>query len=373
MKNRVFSSLFIVGAVVNFAACSKDDNNTTPGVPSYEVPTTYTFENVDFKEATARVRMLSAINSYMSTTQSNASQVTLEQTKVNNMWTNSSQPFDTTWLNTSGVNLQEKTADATLYKSYLDSLVTLSAATLTPAANGQAGYITRNAGKILISKNGLEYVQAVQKGTMGAALFKEAMALLDQVPNSDNNTVIAGKGTAMAHNFDLAFGYFSVPVNYDTSKAFADANRPSLVFWGNYIRERGLFINAHDVLWKAFRTGRAAIAAKDTKVIGEQVAIIKEYWEKVAAAAAWAYLSSPQSAAGNLASQFHALSEGFGFLASLKYRPSSSKLSAADYQKLVDIVGAGTNFYDLIGDANFTRLKEAVAILKNAYGQLQAE
>ncbi len=32
-------------------------------------------------------------------------------------------------------------------------------------------------------------MQAVQKGTMGAPLFKEGIALLDKVPTADNNTV----------------------------------------------------------------------------------------------------------------------------------------------------------------------------------------
>src|SRR4030095_13291276 len=104
-----------------------------------------------------------------------------------------------------------------------------------------------------------------------------------EVPMSDNNTVVPGEGTAMAHKFDLAYGYFSLPVNYDTSAEFATNNRPDLLFWGNYIRERGLYIQAHDIIWKAFRTGRAAIVAKDMPEVNEQVAIIKEYWEKVAA------------------------------------------------------------------------------------------
>lgn len=366
MKKHLIQALTIMGIVISVSSCKKDDDG-----PSVTTPDTYSFENVDFKESQARLKMLDAVNKYMSTAQATATKVALDATKANNLWNNTGSPYDTVWLNSAGVSIAEKTADVAIFKGYLDKLVTLSNQPLTPAANGTAGYIARNAGKILVDEKGLEYVQAVQKGTMGALLFKEGIALLDKVPTADNNTATAGKGTAMAHNFDLAFGYFSLPVNYDTSAAFATANRSALLFWGNYIRERGLYIKAHDAIWKAFRTGRAAIVAKNYKVVNEQVAILKETWEKVAAAAAWAYIDMPQSQSGQLASQFHGLSEGFGFIAALKYRSSSSKLTEANYQKLVTIMN--TNFYDLVGDASFAKLKEAKEILRAAYGQLQAQ
>jgi hypothetical protein len=107
--------------------------------------------------------------------------------------------------------------------------------------------------------------------------------------------------------------------------------------------------------------------------VNKQVAIIKEYWEKVAAAAAWAYITLPQAQSGNLSSQFHALSEGYGFISALKYRPSTSKLTDAQYQQLVSILGPDANLYDLIGDPSFTQLNAAKEILRTAYGQLQAE
>jgi hypothetical protein len=371
MKQQFLSVALIAGSLLVLTSCNKDDNE--PTIVPYTVPETYNFDNVEYQEATARVKMLDGLNKYVSTTQSNMNKVVLDQSKANALWTNSGNPFDTTWLNSTGVNIAEKTADAAIYKGYVDALVTLSVQELTPAANSAAGYIARNAGKIMVNDKGLEYVQAIQKGTMGAMLFNEAISILETVPTSDNVASIEGKGTAMAHNFDLAFGYFSVPVNYDTTAAFATANRPSLQFWGNYIRERGLYINAHYHLWKAFRTGRAAIQAKDYNVVKQQVDIIKEYWEKVAAASAWAYITAPQSQSGNLASQFHGLSEGYGFIAALKYRPANSKLTAPNYQKLVEILGPTANLYDLVADPAFTKLKEAKEILKSAYGQLQAD
>lgn len=367
---------FISGSILSlalftFTSCDKDSDG--PSITPYTIPSSYTFENVNFTEATAHVKMLDGINKYIGKTQADMDKVPLDQSKVDNMWTNTGNPFDTAWLNTSGFSLSETSSDAPTFKGYLDELVALSAQDLTPAAEGTPGYIARNAGKILVNDKGLEYVQAFQKGNMGASLFKEAMFLLDQVASSDNNTVVPGEGTEMAHTFDLAFGYFSIPLNYDTTAEFAQNNRSDLLFWGNYIRERGLYIQAHDIIWKAFRTGRAAIEAKDISTVNSQVAIIKEYWEKLAAAAAWSYVTIPQSTAGNVASQFHALSEGFGFIAALKYRPSTSKLTDAQYQQLVSILGPDSNLYDLIADPAYTQLNAAKEILRTAYGQLQAE
>jgi hypothetical protein len=370
MKHLLSGSILAL-ALFTFTSCDKDSDG--PSIAPYTVPSDYSFENVDFTEATAHVKMLDGINKYVGTTQSSMDKVPLDQSKIDNMWTNTGNPFDTAWLNTTGTSLSEVIEDGQTFKGYLDALAALSAQDLTPAAEGSEGYIARNAGKILVSGNGVEYVQAFQKGTMGAALFKEAMDLLDQVPTADNNTVVAGQGTEMAHTFDLAFGYLSVPTNYDTTAEFATNNRPSLLFWGGYLRERGLYIQANDVLWKAFRTGRAAIVAKDMVEVTEQIAIIKEYWEKLAAAAAWAYVTSPQSQAGNLASQFHALSEGLGFVAALKYRSSTSKLTDAQYQQLVSILGPDANLYELVNDPAFTQLNAAKDILRTAYGQLQAE
>lgn len=370
MKSTFIGAL-VAAALFSLASCVKDSDG--PSTKPYTIPDTYTFSDVNFEDATARVKMLDNINKYLSTAQANMDKVVLDQAKLDNMWVNSGNAFDTTWLNSTGISLAEITSDATVYKGFIDALAALSAQDLTPAADGTEGYVVRNAGKILVNANGLEYVQAVQKGTMGAALFKEGIKLLDEVTAADNNTVVPGEGTAMAHKFDLAFGYFSLPVNYDTTAQFATDNRPKLLFWGNYIRERGTYINAGDVIWKAFRTGRAAIEAKDIVVTNQQIQIIKEYWEKVAAAAAWAYITIPQSQAGNLASQLHALSEGFGFLASLKYRPSTSPLTAAQYDQIVAVLGSSSNLYDLISDPSFTALNQAKAILNTAYGQLQED
>jgi hypothetical protein len=139
------------------------------------------------------------------------------------------------------------------------------------------------------------------------------------------------------------------------------------MLWGGYLAERGKPIQAGGILFEAFRKGRAAIGAKDYPVRDQQVKIIQETWERLAGAAALAYVTIPQASAsvGNLGTQFHALSEGYGFVLALKYRPANSKLTDANYQKLLAVLN--TNFYTLVNEANFAKLKEAEAILKTTY------
>ena len=121
-------------------------------------------------------------------------------------------------------------------------------------------------------------------------------------------------------------------------------------------------------MYEAFRKGRAAIALKNYNDRDAAAATIKEFVEKTIAAAFYYYVTTPQSGSDQ-PGKLHALSEGFGFMIALKHRPATSKLTEANYQKLAGIMN--TNFYTLLGDATFAKLKEAQSILTTAYGQLQ--
>jgi hypothetical protein len=205
---------------------------------------------------------------------------------------------------------------------------------------------------------------------MGAMILNNISKHLDASVNADNNTVIEGKGTAMEHEWDLAFGFVGVPTDYDTAKSYerTDPNRPLAV--GGYFGERGKYIKAGGTVYEAFRKGRAAIAAKDYATRDAAIATIKEFVEKTFAAACYYYVTHPQ-AVTERPDQLHELSEGRGFIVALKYRAAGSKLSGSDYQKLLDILGVDQNAYELIGDPSFTKLKEAQQILTSTYGQLQ--
>jgi hypothetical protein len=134
------------------------------------------------------------------------------------------------------------------------------------------------------------------------------------------------------------------------------------------LAERGKKIDAGPTMFNAFLKGRAAIGAYDVAVRNEQIDIILAKWEQLAAISVLDYVTGPTTAAnvGNMGSQLHDLSEGFGFMVSFKYRPANSKLSAADYETLKAIFSK--NLFDLVSQTDFADLKRAQAILKSTYG-----
>ncbi|OOQ61757.1 DUF4856 domain-containing protein [Mucilaginibacter pedocola] len=365
---KVFTKAFLfslTGSLLALTACKKDKNTTPEGetILPYTVPTTYNFTGAAYLKANQRVRMGAELNSFLGT----ANNTVITAQKANDMLDNKNNVFADATLNTSGVTLVEKTAEADYFRGHFATQATNSNSNTVAATNGTAGIYTSGTTKRLVGATGLESNQAVAKGMMGALYFKEAMTLLTNVSTLDNKTVADG-GTAMTRAWDEAFGNLGVPIDYDFNKTYAntDANRPLL--WGGYLAERGKAIQAGEIIFGAFLKGRAAIGSRDYAVVKAQAEIIQDKWEQLNAAAALEYSTIPTNSVnvGNFATQFHALSEGFGFIHSLKYRSTRSKLNAADYATLKAIFD--TNFYTLINEAGFTKLVQAQTILKATYG-----
>lgn len=369
MIKNLFKFVLVAISFTSVTSCSDDDNNETV-IPPYDVPATYSFTNVEYKESAARISMWVGYTGILG--KGNNRQ--LSQDTINNLWNNTNTsftaetaagiPYTFDVLNTLSYNLAGKTADAATFKAYADSMVNISQYYSTPASRGVAGKI----GTRIFNYTGLEFNQAVAKGLMGAFSLSNIISIFDKISTDDNTTVVEGQGTAMQHNWDLAFGYVGIPKDYDTSKAYTSAIVDRPFGLGGYFAERGKFIKAGGIVFEAFRKGRAAIAVKDYAVRDAAIATIKEYIEKTLAAAAYNYITAPQTQT-DPASKFHGLSEGYGFVKALKYRAANSKLTAANYQALLDIIN--TDFYVLADDASNTKLKQAQAILTTAYGQLQ--
>ncbi|THU31115.1 DUF4856 domain-containing protein [Niastella caeni] len=348
-------------------SCDKDDD-----IAPYTVPAAYNFDNVEFAEATATVNMWSGFQSYLGKSTSRQ----LSQDTVNYLWNNTNSAFTAEFisnlpntagqLNSSGFNLASKTSEPNVIKAMADSMVKVSQFYNTAGGEGIPG----KQGSRLFNYSGFEFNQGVAKGLMGAMALARVIHHLDASVSADNSTLILGKGTAMQHEWDMAFGYVGIPTNYDTSKAYinTDVNRPLAL--GGYFAERGKYIKAGGIIFEAFRKGRAAIAAKDYAVRDAAIATIKEYLEKAIAAACYYYVTHPQAITDRPA-QLHELSEGKGFVIALKFRAANSKLTTANYQTLVSILGIDQNAYPLIKDASFTKLKQVQQILTSAYGQLQ--
>lgn len=370
MINRKYSgiAILVLGAGLTVSSCKKA--TVTPNLPTYTTPTTYTFDNVEYKEASGRISMWAGLTSYLG--KGTARKLSLDT--ATNLWNNTNNcftaevttnlPFATSDINALGFNISGKTSDASAIKMLIDSAVAISQFNTATASQGVPGKV----GTRLVNYSGLEFNQAVAKGLMGALQMSQVITYLDKVTTSDNATVTPGSGTAMQHNWDLAFGYVGIPTDYDSSKSYAstEVNRPLAI--GGYFRERGQYIKAGGIIFEAFRKGRSAINNKDIVRRDSAITTIKLTMEKTLAAAAYAYLTLSQGSSDN-ATRFHALSEGYGFIVALKYRSAISPLTAANYQALVDIMK--TSFYDLAADASNTKVKQAQTLLTGAYGQLQ--
>jgi hypothetical protein len=369
MIKHLFLAAMAVTSITSVISCKDDDKDIV--IPPYDVPATYSFTNVEYKESAARISMWVGFTGILG--KGNNRQ--LSQDTVNNLWNNTGNSF--TAETAAGIpytfdvlnglttyNLAGKTTDAAIFKAYADSAVKVSQFYATLASRGVAGKI----GTRIFNYTGLEFNQAVAKGLMGSFSLSNVISIFDKISKDDNTTVVEGQGTAMQHNWDLAFGYVGIPKDYDTAKAYTSAIVDRPFGLGGYFAERGKFIQAGGRVFEAFRKGRAAIAVKDYAVRDAAIATIEEYIEKTLAAAAYNYITAPQTQA-ELSSKFHGLSEGYGFVKALKYRPANSKLTAANYQTLLDIMN--TDFYVLADDASNTKLKQAQSILTTAYGQLQ--
>ncbi|MFT3936159.1 MAG: DUF4856 domain-containing protein [Chitinophagaceae bacterium] len=367
---RILNSTALVCLVFSLGSCSKDD---TPSIQPYTVPTTYNFSNVEYKESASRVSMSLGFGSYLS----KATTRQLSQDTINNLWNNVSAsftseivvnlPYAYDALNTSGNNLSGKMIDPTIFKAFADSMVVMSQKRNNTGSQGVAGKV----GSRLVNYRGLEFNQLVVKGFFGALSINNVVAMLNKVATDDNNTVVTGTGTAMQHDWDLAFGYIGLPTTYDSAINYTQApyntspDRPLGI--GGYFFERARPIKAGGTVFEAFRKGRAAIGAKDYAVRDAAIKTIKEYLEKTLAASAYAYLSLSKTRTAD-ADRFHDFSEATGFMLSLKYRPTSL-LTAQAYQEIVDALNL--DFWTL-SDASLlnARVTTAQTKLVAAYGKL---
>lgn len=340
-KNLVLASLTILSIV----SCSNDDDIVTPIVTpptfNYTVPTTYTFDRnttttVDFSGQSTRILMLDEMSNYVKT-QANTSLV-VDNIKLQSMYSNTNNQFTNTVLNTSGKQIKDKTAASkdyfnlflgggsvteqsnvrTFFESTFNDINVASQG--NNAASGIAGKYGTGSSTRYFSGNGLEPIQVFLKGTIGATILDQvvnnylSLNKLDEATNRENNTnkVLDGTSnyTKMEHTWDEAYGY--------VFGATGDK------FLSEYITKVNADVDFNTVkedISLAFRKGRAAIVANDYATRDVQINIIKQKLALVVAVRSVFYM---QVGKGKLvtdsgAAAFHDLSEGYGFIMSLRY------------------------------------------------------
>ncbi|MGH2666470.1 DUF4856 domain-containing protein [Flavobacterium sp.] len=337
-KNVLLAALPVL--MLTFASCS--DNNDEPQeeqitVLPYTVPATYDFSrntttSVAHDDQKTRILMLTEINGYITSGKDNP----LTSTKLAQMYANTNAQFTTLSLVgiAPSINLKDKTAtsigcfnggntESTAVQGNFQSTFDVAVAASQTGATASAGVAGKN-GTRLYGADGLEPGQVVAKGMMGAHFMDQVLnnflntVVLDAGDNRLNNAnkvLVAGKNyTEMEHAWDQAYGYiYGAGLNA--------SNKP--YFWDSYIDQVSSQVTSFNVLKtnikNAFIKGRAAITGNDYAVRDQQIAIIKENFSKIPAIRGVHYLQKGKADLANGITAFHGLSEGYGFIMSLRY------------------------------------------------------
>ena len=214
-----------------------------------------------------------------------------------------------------------------------------------------------------ISGDGLEYNQAVGKALIGALLVDQicnhylSPAVLDagnNIADNDNNLNEEGQlYTSMEHKWDEAYGYLYGAAS-DVSLPLANLSEDD--FLSKYLTrvdEDEDFNGIAQEIFDAYKTGRAAIVAGDYVTRDKQAEIIKEDISEVIAIRAVYYLQSAKTAlqSGQMGSAFHDLSEGYGFIYSLRFtrqaNSNASYFTKDEVENFIAQLTSGNGFWDV--------------------------
>lgn len=349
----------LVGLLLLSQACEKGDDNN----PSYEIPTTYSFENVNYSGQTQRLAMLLELKSYMGT--ANTSGTVLDAAKMKAMFSNDAA--NAGWSNSyeASKQLKSKTFEnqRTVFEDLIEELALASQSTVAGSA-GQAGVVTSADGSksYLLGDDGLEHAQLIEKGLMGACFYYQATAVYmgAEKMNVDNETVEPGEGTQMEHHWDEAFGYLGVPKDFPTSK-------DGLVFWGGYSDKRDAILGTNGKLMEALIKGRAAISNKDLVTRDKAIAEAQSAWELVSVGTALHYLNAGMDNFDDMALRGHALSEAIAFTYSLQFNPNK-QISNSQVGGVLELIAGAATFDQMnLYQADKTNLQQAKDLLAGYY------
>lgn len=347
---------FLSGATLCFTACNQDDDIDT----GLDVPATYEFtrdgsSTVSYSGQVERLNMLSLLSNYMKTSNT-VGAAALDAEKLKDMFANENDPFEGA---TFSKDLRSKCFpnDVAAFEAYMDRLAASSTASGV-ASDGVAGVLVEgNSDPTVgyrVDENGVEMIQVIEKGLLGAVFFYQAMEVYlsaDRMGVTGNSELVEGKNyTDMEHYFDEVFGYFGVPVDFPNPATLEDAQ-----WWGSYCSRRNndLYPGINDEIATAFRTARAAIVVKDYEARDEAIRVIQEKWAIVCAATAVDYMLEALNPDVPMYVKHHALSEGIGFMNSLKYHfnGGNSKFPPvydfSHIQNALAIINDQTNLYQI--------------------------
>ena len=347
---------------VNYDPDVKEDNSQCVydggNDPSYAIPTTYSFTDangnstVSYSGQTERLNQLGEMVVLMKTGISS----TVDGQALLDMYENIGGDGNGNFSFTSTKQLKDKTfiADQTLFETWMSELAVTSASNGTTASSGQAGTLASGTSTYLFNENGVEHVQLIEKGLMGAVFMNQALNNYFSTSQMavDNTTAVDEAGgkyyTVMEHHWDEAFGYFGVDVDFPT-------NIPSS-FWGKYCNSVDGVLNSNEDMMSNFLKGRAAITASEYTDRDEAIQALRMEWEEISAEQAISYLDDAIGSFGNDDAKFlHVLSEAYAFAWNLRYAPvETRRMDTIEHAALMALFPA--NFWDAsVSDLNLIK------------------
>lgn len=352
---------------LNYAEKAKKDDGscqykTEDPAPAYTTPSTYAFTDangnstVSYSGQAQRLDMLREMVTYMKdgkTTQ-------LDAQKIKDMFANANNQFTDASLNTAGKQLKDKcfSLDQAMFEGWMDDLATASASNASMASSGQAGKLTSGTSTYLVDANGIEHVQLIEKGLMGAVFMYQALNYYfsDGEMNVDNTTAVdAANGkyyTLMQHHWDEAFGYFGVSSDFPTTVPTD--------FWGKYCNSQNTTLNSNADMMNNFLKGRAAIGANVLVDRDAAILAIQNEWEEISANQAIKYLGDAVSSfsSGDNAKGMHNLSEAYAFVWNIRYAPDASRnITTSEHTAIMAMFNS--NFWNM-SLADITAIKDAL-------------
>ena len=390
---RITYILAIVCTVAVFTACDDDDTITPVDVPDF-----YTFERngqstVSFSGQTTRIKMATELVDVMNDfdeTSEHLKEMYANQTASGG----DADPFEDPELNASTKSIKSKTAaskdffstntaESAQLKADFEEWIDGQVDEVFPnegqlATPGEAGQIADGSSVRYVNGQGMEFNQLVNKGLIGALMVDQmcnnylGVAVLDDGDNvAENDAKIPADGknyTNMEHKWDEAYGYL---FGLSSDPANPLVNLGEDAFLNKYLARVDNdpdFEGIAEDVFDAFKTGRAAIVAGDYDLRDEQANILRELVSTVIAVRAVYYLQQGMNGlpdSGNdYGPAFHDLSEGFGFVYSLRFTrmPNSNDpyFSSSEVNAFLDLLTEGNGFWD-VSKATLNQMSEDIA------------
>ena len=362
MKNLFYLPILLT--VLVFTSCDTDDDDHNHVEPvAVMAPDTYSFERegittVYYSGQTCRLEMADDIYFALNNPEAYSAQLIQEMF-------DSGTGFPVEYecgKNVGGKTAASSSASSTV-KGQFDAMITelyeeegVAENWTNTASVGIPGKITTSGLETYqVNAKGLEIDQAFIKGLIGAMC-------VDQIANNylteskldgdgttnDTNGLLAGEDTNMEHYWDEGFGYL-YGRDSQTNPALGVG-----VLLNKYLKKvndiNGNEPGIGDVIYNAFKLGRAAIVEGEYGIRDEQAAIIKANLNKIIAYKAVDYLTGGASTIASGADRedtFHGLSEGYGFVLSLQF---TDYFSNVEVNSMLDELMAGNGFWDVTAD-----------------------